>query len=183
MRLEDHNGWARPTRSARVTLGATILAVAFSLAAQSTATAGPGGKGSSDSRRAYYLTQTLQDAAAAPYACAPGFHMASLSEIFDPTNLRYDTSLGVFTDEPAAGIPPVRFGWIRVGIIVPEPYQNDTPGRASCNHYTSSDPDLNGTVVAFDDDWAQWSTPNRISPWQATIRACSVSQRTWCVQD
>src|SRR5262245_7913813 len=42
----------------------------------------------------FYLSTDTFDGAHALAACSQGFHMASLWEIFDPTNLKYDTTLG-----------------------------------------------------------------------------------------
>ncbi len=45
--------------------------------------------------RKFYLTrENTFDGSEAPSACAAGYHMASLWEIFDPSNLVYDTALG-----------------------------------------------------------------------------------------
>ena len=43
--------------------------------------------------REFYLTQLRHLAGEATTACA-GFHMASMWEILDPSNLRYNTNLG-----------------------------------------------------------------------------------------
>ena len=45
--------------------------------------------------RKFYLTQALHNGAQALSACAQGYHMASLWEIHDTSNLRYDTDLGL----------------------------------------------------------------------------------------
>jgi hypothetical protein len=49
-------------------------------------------------RRKFYVTPTLHDGAHALSACATGYHMASLWEIHDTSNLTYDTDLGVTQD-------------------------------------------------------------------------------------
>jgi hypothetical protein len=66
-------------------------------------------------QRSFYLTQTLFTGAQALTACAKGYHMASLWEIFDVSNLKYNKTLGFsFTfshsgSGPAGGIRE----WIR----------------------------------------------------------------------
>jgi hypothetical protein len=54
--------------------------------------------------RKFYITQDFFHATQALTACADGYHMASLWEIFDTTNLRYDTKLG-FTFDTKLGSP------------------------------------------------------------------------------
>jgi hypothetical protein len=53
--------------------------------------------------RKFYVTKTTHSGAQALSACAEGYHMASLREIFDTSNLRYDTELGGTTDDSEEG--------------------------------------------------------------------------------
>ena len=46
-----------------------------------------------DTRKSFYLTKTSHNGSQVLTACAEGYHMASLWEIFDTSNLRYDTAL------------------------------------------------------------------------------------------
>ena len=48
-----------------------------------------------DPRKSYYLTQTTHMGNQALTACASGYHMASLWEIFDTSNVRYNTVVGL----------------------------------------------------------------------------------------
>src|SRR5262245_25332331 len=65
--------------------------------------------------RKFYLTQdNTFDALEAPNACAAGYHMASLWEIFDPSSLVYDTALGHLSGD-GSGPPEFHIGWIRTG--------------------------------------------------------------------
>ncbi len=57
--------------------------------------------------RKFYLTKTLHTGAQALSACATGYHMASLWEIHDPTNLRYNTELGFTSGSDSGFGPPV----------------------------------------------------------------------------
>jgi hypothetical protein len=66
--------------------------------------------------RKFYLTQDGYDGSQALSACAQGYHMASLWEILDPSNLSYDTSLGATVADSGSG-PPNGSGWIRTGFI------------------------------------------------------------------
>jgi hypothetical protein len=65
--------------------------------------------------RAFYLTQTQHTGGEALTACAAGYHMASLWEIFDPSNLRYESDLGRKNDDSGFGPPTGEVGWIRTG--------------------------------------------------------------------
>lgn len=65
--------------------------------------------------RKFYLTQDGFAGDQALSACAEGYHMASLWEIFNTSDLRYDTTLG-FTQEDSGSAPPSnRNGWVRMG--------------------------------------------------------------------
>jgi hypothetical protein len=65
------------------------------------------------------LTKNSADGSQALTACAAGFHMASLWEIFDPSNLQYDGTLGRTNDDSGFGPPTADFflngGWVRTG--------------------------------------------------------------------
>jgi hypothetical protein len=68
-----------------------------------------------DTRRSFYITQTTHTGSQALTACAEGYHMASLWEIFDTSNLKYDTVLGLTQDDSGFGPPSQIGGWIRTG--------------------------------------------------------------------
>ena len=128
--------------------------------------------------RKFYLTQTQHNGAQALSACAAGYHMASLREIVDTSNLRYDTDLG-FTVEDSGFGPPSRFGWIRTGNLATDFF---TPGVGNCNAWTSADLGDGGTVVAPNADWSDAGTA--VSPWTSAATSCNNSNlRVWCVQD
>jgi hypothetical protein len=67
--------------------------------------------------RKFYLTQTRHVGNEVLAVCAAGYHMASLWEIFDPSNLRYDTQLGFTLEDSGFGPPSFEGGWIRTGGI------------------------------------------------------------------
>jgi len=58
--------------------------------------------------RKCYLTQNLKNGSQALTACVEKFHMASLWEIFNTSNLGYDTSRG-FTQVDSGSGPPAGF--------------------------------------------------------------------------
>jgi hypothetical protein len=72
-------------------------------------------------QREYYLTTAPVVANQALSACAAGFHMASLWEIQDPSNLDYNIVLGYALNADQGHGPPtfdgigVISGWVRTG--------------------------------------------------------------------
>jgi hypothetical protein len=130
--------------------------------------------------RKFYLTKTGHNGAEALSACAVGYHMASLWEVFDTSNLRYDTELGS-TDGDSGFGPPNDLGWIRT---VEGANSSDIPGSANCNAWTSADPSANGTIVRLQSVWSSAAPSLSVSPWVSSSNTCLASAtRVWCVQD
>jgi hypothetical protein len=130
--------------------------------------------------RKFYLTQTSHIGDQVLTACAAGYHMASLWEIHDPSNLRYDTQLGTTKADSGFG-PPNFFGWIRTGNIPGGVGFGLETGQANCGAWTS--PGINGprgTIASLG-----WSTSflDLPSPWVAVTAGCEFPFRVWCVQD
>jgi hypothetical protein len=135
--------------------------------------------------RAYYLTQTQHNGAEALSACAQGYHMASLWEIFDPSNVRYNTELGLTQDDSGSGPPTFVYGWIRTGFTAGV---GGFAGEANCNVWTSDDGlSDSGTAVLLEPNWSLGGTsaePVSItSPWVAAPTGCVADRSVWCVQD
>jgi hypothetical protein len=132
-----------------------------------------------DPRKSFYLTKTLTyNGSQALSACAAGYHMASLYEIIDPSNLKYDTQLGFTYADSGVGPATNVAGFIRTG--APASGFN-TPGFGNCNAWTSSSNADYGTVVILDYSWLD--NPSLISPWRAAAQVCSHDGQVWCVQD
>ena len=55
--------------------------------------------------RQFYLSLVLVDGSDALSTCAEGYHMASLWEIADPSNLAYNTALGCTKPDSGQGPP------------------------------------------------------------------------------
>jgi len=127
--------------------------------------------------RKFYLTKTGHKGDTALSACESRYHMASLWEISDPSNVRYNTELGVTTADSGFG-PPFAGGWIRTG------FGSDSgdAGQANCQAWTTGDDTSRGTFVALP---SMWNLPNmnRVSPWQAFTFTCNTELPVWCVQD
>jgi len=129
--------------------------------------------------RKFYLTQSTVQGANADIACAAGYHMASLWEIFDTSNLQYDTTLGVTAVDAGAGPPAVVTGWIRTGNAPSG--TSAAPGEANCNAWSSSFSTDIGSFAGLPGTWHVAGT--RIDPWVGDAVTCDVAKRVWCVQN
>jgi hypothetical protein len=136
-----------------------------------------------DTRRAFYVTKTEVLPTQAPLACTSGFHMASVFEILDVSNLRYDTTFGQTASDSGQGPVTFVFGWVRTGTSA---YKDLPPGGQvgyqNCWGWTSVNPADYGTTVRLP---GYWNTPTvtSIQPWQPMAFACSQKKRVWCVED
>jgi hypothetical protein len=133
--------------------------------------------------RSFYLTKGIFTGSHALKACAPGYHMASLWEIIDPSNFKYNTNLGATTDDSGFGPPTFAgSGWIRTGYVSYGSSDQGRPGLDNCFAWSSeSSLDL-GTIAGL---WPLWSDPpsRTIEPWWSAALACSTQSQVWCVQD
>ncbi len=145
-------------------------------APQAAPVAAPGG--ASDGMRQFYLTPSGRLGGTATGGCATGYHMASIWEIADPSNLKYNTALGLAMPDSGSGPPSNRNGWVRTG------YGNDTStviGQANCDGWDSSSSDHNGTVANLPQEWtAGWEDLN---VWSMIVLSCGGSRRVWCIED
>src|SRR5262249_19001642 len=118
-------------------------------------------------------------------ACAAGYHMASIYEILNPSNLKYDIKLGWTLADSGEGPPTASIGWIRTGFASSgQTSIASTPGQDNCRAWTTANPGFSGTVVALSDSWvgqSQLITP--IVPYFGELMVCSAPIRVWCVQD
>jgi len=141
-----------------------------------------GGNGCSDGScsvrgaRRFYLTKTMHDGSQASQACQAGFHMASLSEIWDTSTLEYDRIRGLV----GAGQGPTLFnvGWVHSGVFGTNP----APGFGTCNGYTSPAAADWGTTVRPHLAWSMLPS-SVIDPWEARATACNFPNFVWCVED
>lgn len=142
---------------------------------------GQGGQNSPRHRdlRRFYLTQTPFNGTQALSACAPGYHMASLWEILDLSNLQYDTSIGFTRADSGFGPPNLADGWVRTGASL---LNEDTPGLASCLAYTTANANVFGTTVNLPESFRSTAV-TVISPWESSTPTCDQVMRVWCVQD
>jgi len=144
---------------------------------------GQGGGGNPltrDTRKSFYVTKTTHDGSQALTACTGGYHMASLWEILDPSNLRYDTQLGSTLPDSGFGPPTAAASEARVRTGGPAS-NSESVGLGNCNAWTSASQDDFGTVIRLDFPWD--ATGEKISPWSAFTGPCSVQLPVWCMQD
>jgi len=125
----------------------------------------------------YYLTKNSFDGGDAITACDSGFHMASISEIQDPSNLQYaDRSTAEYdslVDGQRLGPPSNHMGWVRTGVYPPSGFVYD------CEDFRDNRYNHSGTTVSLTEQTA--STPNML--WQAALQFCSQPEPVWCVED
>ena len=134
--------------------------------------------------RMYYLTVTGFTGGDAITACDSGFHMASISEIQDPSNLQYaDRSTAAYdslVDGQRLGPPSNHMGWVRSGVYPP------SGSVFVCEDFWDNREDLSGTTLSLN-DWFEAgieqtsSTPNMW--WQSAHSPCSQPEPVWCVED
>jgi hypothetical protein len=125
--------------------------------------------------RKFYLTQDEFTGNQALTACANGYHMASFWEIFDFSDLKYDTALGFTEGDSGFGPPCCVMGLVRTG---------GGPTFGNCLEWTSDDPNINGRVVGLptEIDWV-YGEVLIMSPWQRSLVLCNTPTRVWCVRD
>ena len=129
--------------------------------------------------RSYYLTTASHMGGEALTACAIGFHMASLWEIFDTSNLRYDTINGHTDADSGAGPPANAAGWVRTGYA--STFTDEGPGLSNCAAWNKSDTDAFGTEARLIPEWN--FDASRSGPWDARTRICFASRPVWCIAD
>jgi hypothetical protein len=132
--------------------------------------------------RRYYITQTTHDGNDALTACSVGYHMASLWEVADTSNMEYDIGLGLAADDSGSGPPTTdsSLAWIRTGFAASNANEN-VPGHANCHAWTQSSNSYFGSTAKLDNVW--WSTSRTvITPWVSTAaNACGSLRPVWCV--
>jgi hypothetical protein len=148
--------------------------------------AGPqGDPGPAAQQRRYYVTKTFHDGSQALSACAAGYHMASVFEILDPSNLVYDTALGHTTDDSGGGPPlwsgvgPIEHGWVRSGAA--SNAGTGAPGVQNCGAWTATTGVGTAIVPRYAGDWNFGALT--VSPWIWANFLCATAQRVWCVSD
>jgi hypothetical protein len=136
------------------------------------------------SMRRYYLTLGTYNGADADGnngngagVCAEGYHFASLWEILDPSNLKYDTALGITRDDSGQGPPNGDAGWVRTGNGSSTDWP---PGQGNCAAWTSNASDAWGSNAALSTEWGA----GQDARWVTNFTSCnSTFIHVWCVAD
>jgi hypothetical protein len=128
--------------------------------------------------RTFYLTSGKSfNGGQASTGCAAGFHLASQWEIVDPSNLRYDTTLGFTQGDSGEGPPGTDSTNVNVGDVDGWARDGLAASNGNCLAYTSSASGVSGFVIHLDVSTRSWSTA------PSTASSCSIPRRVWCVED
>jgi hypothetical protein len=132
-----------------------------------------------DEARKFYLTDsdTIKGANALS-ACAAGYHMASLWEILDTSQLEYDSDQGYLRADCGSGPPSSVRGWVRTGYYSSA---SNTAGQANCNVWITSTIGNYGSTAQLPWDWT--SGAQDIHVWEVGTLSCSNATHVWCVED
>jgi hypothetical protein len=149
----------------------TCLWVALALATLGSVPAAAGGK-------KYFMTLGTFTGAAALEACGKGYHMASLWEIFEISQLKYDAKRGHTREDSGSGPPGELLAWIRTGGASTA---INTPGVGNCSAWTSDAKADRGTIVELNGAWGNPAAAS--SPWNAATATCDTPLRVWCKQN
>ena len=104
--------------------------------------------------------------------------MASMWEIHDPSNLRYDTDFGYTLADSGFGPP----NWSRLDSHGSTASGVTIPGVGNCNAWTSADVGDSGTIVTL--YGVIGTTPEPPSARGLLVRILATfPRRVWCVQD
>ena len=126
----------------------------------------------------YFLTVDSFPGNAALEACGKGYHMATLWEILDVTQLKYNAQRGQTRTDSGSGPAAELGGWIRTGGAASV---SNNVGVANCSAWTSNAVTDYGTFVELD---GNWDTPGVVaSPWAPNATTCDNTLPVWCKQN
>jgi hypothetical protein len=135
--------------------------------------------------RRYYLTPIEVAGNQALNACDAGFHMASLSEVWALSTLRYDTTRGRTLADSGEGPPHATgisfstFGWIRTGGVA----SSASYAGSNCDTWLSGSSSSRGTAAGPSADWTSFATGLTVNPWNAEHFPCDNPKSVWCIED
>jgi hypothetical protein len=158
-----------------------LLAYLVPTGARAVASEVDAAQAASTGMRQFYLTKNGYLGDATKTACAEGYHFASLWEIADPSNLKYNTTLGYGQTDSGQG-PPTFYngvlGWVRTGYVA---YTGGDAGKANCNLWTSASSSYRGTDAYLTSDWT--GGVQHIGIWSVAHGGCQAENHVWCVED
>jgi hypothetical protein len=152
---------------------------AASLSVMRAVPAGPVAASSGSSRR-FYVTNSYRYGNQALTACTAGFHMASLWEILDVSNLRYAGDLpgAAIRDDSGSGPPSGMVGWVRTGY---DSSGSTTVGTGNCENWGTASSLSHGTAARLTNTWE--TPPDPVGLWSLEQFGCDINVRVWCVED
>jgi hypothetical protein len=174
---------------ALVLLAALLLAVTLGyglLGQPAAAAASPQAPASSAGMRQYYLSLGGYNGDEADGndgngggVCAEGYHFASLWEILDPSNLKYNSTLVFTLADSGQGPPAAALGWVRTG------YNASTSavfGTGNCDNWSTNSQTANGPLALLD---RTWDSVEAFPGWTFSVTAFGCQDRypVWCVED
>jgi hypothetical protein len=126
----------------------------------------------------FYLTEANYHANQVLTACGAGYHMASLWEMLDVSNLTYDASHPAAYTKADSGFGPPSgwWGWVRTG---QEGSSANVAGTGNCLAWTSTAGASYGSAVRLSSSWE--TAPGDISTWDAGAFSCNLLGPVWCV--
>ena len=127
-----------------------------------------------------YLTSSTYATNAVLTACISGYHMASMWEILDVSNLVYDYNLAAAykRDDSGYGPPSDWNGWVRTGVASSG---ENTIGTGNCKNWTSVAGTDYGVSVRLSRFWQ--SAPGDLLAWDATNYTCNYVGPVWCIKN
>lgn len=134
--------------------------------------------------RRFYLTSTSHDGSQALQACTDGYHMASLWEIYDVSNLEYARIprpgvTAAFSDDSGEGPPTGMSGWVRTGN---DSSVSSQPGVGNCNAWSSPSNSNAGTFLSLNGLWDTDPSAGEFEFWSTGGTDCGVTIPVWCVE-
>jgi hypothetical protein len=134
----------------------------------------------SGSGSSFYVTSANHPTDQALTACASGYHMASLWEILDVSNMvyAYNHPDAHVQNDSGQGPPSGWYGWVRTGWNAST---SATAGTGNCEAWTSRSSDDSTVAIQLATAWE--TAPGDIGPWDATSLTCDHVGPVWCIED
>ena len=135
--------------------------------------------------KVYYLTVNSFSGGDAITACDSGFHMASLSEIQDPSNLQYATrgtaAYDALVDGEGFEPPSDHMGWVRTGFfpITGDPDYSDFSVSSFDQHSGTT---LSLHTQIWGDPYMDPYPTDTETGWHVNQIAYNRAQQVWCVE-
>lgn len=167
----------KETRLSKINFSSAIGATGPQGPTGPTGPQGSTGAAGSFSLRKFYISKVPVQGGGASSSCSSGYHMASMWELWNPSFLEYNSTLGETASDAGSGAPNSYTGWVRTGNFSSSV---DPAGTANCSAYTSNSGSAKGTVITLR---TNWTTSNTVGAWDAASIACNLAARVWCVED